>query len=399
MGDQRRRDVERGGSWPAEVAAGSRQETGAAGRIRSEVVTTVQDTAALEPAWRLLLAGSGMLNPFLTWEWVWSWLECFGDRNQPWFVAVRDRKGDLVGVAPFVRRVEVRRHIPLRQLAFVGTGAAAPDHLDLIVKAGHERAVVAEVLKSLRRSRLRFDLLNLAGTRANSPFITALQGETWARQRLLEQEPCPYVALPASWEEYLTGRRSELRRGLQRRKRRLDEHYTTTLYRRVSDESMLETAMESLIHLHVSGFETRTSSAFPDQGAETFHLLVARRFLRAGWLRFYLLTADGADVAADYGFAYGDRWWSYISGYDRAFSRYSVGSQLLAHTIREAIEEGLSEFDFLRGEEEYKFDWADRIRLDVNLTVPARLDGRLLIALRQLLSRARPPFGGPPERV
>ncbi len=95
------------------------------------------------------------------------------------------------------------------------------------------------------------------------------------------------------------------------------------------------------------------------------------------------------DVAADYAFAYEGRWWSYLSGYDRAFSRYSVGTQLLAHTIRAAIEEGLAEFDFLRGEEEYKFDWADRVRLDVNLTIPARVEGRLLIALHRLRSRAR----------
>ncbi|MFN2555469.1 MAG: GNAT family N-acetyltransferase [Nitriliruptorales bacterium] len=345
------------------------------------------------------MSESRVSNPFLTWEWVSAWLESFRAGIQPWLVVVREGNGNFVGVAPLVRRIGIRRRVPLREIAFVGTGLVAADHLDLITLPGYERAVASEVLKSLRRTRLRFDLLNLAGTRPDSPLITALQDEPWGRQRLLAHEPCPYIALPRTWEEYLAGRERDLRRGLERRKRRLDEHFDTVLYRRVRDESALEAAMGSLIHLHVAGFASRSASAFPDRGAESFHHLVARHFLRAGWLRFYLLTVDGVDVAADYGFAYGDRWWSYLSGYDRAFSRYSVGSQLLAHTIREAIGEGLGEFDFLRGDEDYKFDWADRVRHDVNLTVPARLDGRLLIALHQLPPRTRGPLAEHPDRA
>ena len=44
----------------------------------------------------------------------------------------------------------------------------------------------------------------------------------------------------------------------------------------------------------------------------------------------------------------------YNSGYDPAYSHLAVGLISKAHAIRDSIERGLTRFDFLRGEEDYK---------------------------------------------
>ena len=47
----------------------------------------------------------------------------------------------------------------------------------------------------------------------------------------------------------------------------------------------------------------------------------------------------------------------YNSGFDPAHARLAPGIVLLAHLIRDAIERGVPVFDFLRGEESYKYDF------------------------------------------
>lgn len=59
------------------------------------------------------------------------------------------------------------------------------------------------------------------------------------------------------------------------------------------------------------------------------------------------------------GFRFGGWEWYYQAGRDRAFDRLSVGTVLLAHTIRAAMEDGARGYSFLRGGEEYKFRFTD----------------------------------------
>ena len=53
-------------------------------------------------------------------------------------------------------------------------------------------------------------------------------------------------------------------------------------------------------------------------------------------------------------FDYGSSRLLYNSGYNPEFSYYSVGLLLNALCLREAIEQGIGYFDFLRGPEAYK---------------------------------------------
>jgi len=58
-----------------------------------------------------------------------------------------------------------------------------------------------------------------------------------------------------------------------------------------------------------------------------------------------------------YGFKYMSKYYAYLSGFDPKYFPYSVGSLLFSYTIAECIKEGVLEFDFMRGGEEYKDRW------------------------------------------
>lgn len=76
-----------------------------------------------------------------------------------------------------------------------------------------------------------------------------------------------------------------------------------------------------------------------------------------GLLRLYVMQRDEAVVAAIAVLAGKDRAMYYIGGFDPALRSLGLGTILIGHAIAEAQRAGSSAFDFLRGQESYKYRW------------------------------------------
>ncbi|MGH7398754.1 MAG: GNAT family N-acetyltransferase, partial [Candidatus Rokuibacteriota bacterium] len=94
---------------------------------------------------------------------------------------------------------------------------------------------------------------------------------------------------------------------------------------------------------------------FMDERMEQFFRSVTARLVAQGWARLWFLDFEGSAVAAFLCIEYADRVGLYNSGFDPARAQLAPGIVLLAHVIRDAIERGIPTFDFLRGEEPYKY--------------------------------------------
>jgi CelD/BcsL family acetyltransferase involved in cellulose biosynthesis len=81
------------------------------------------------------------------------------------------------------------------------------------------------------------------------------------------------------------------------------------------------------------------------------------------------LTVNGEKAAGYLSFDYLNRLWVYNSGLDRRFMEYSPGWVLLGYLLQWANENGYAEFDFMRGDEEYKYRFGavDRFVMRVTL--------------------------------
>lgn len=91
-----------------------------------------------------------------------------------------------------------------------------------------------------------------------------------------------------------------------------------------------------------------------EQMAAFFHTLVGR-LAPERLLRLYFLLVDGKRVAAVLTLLQDGTVLAYNSGYDPAYRDLSVGIASKIFLIRDSIERGLSALNFLRGDEEYKF--------------------------------------------
>jgi CelD/BcsL family acetyltransferase involved in cellulose biosynthesis len=246
----------------------------------------------------------------------------------------REDDGEAVALVA----LELRGLTPLRVARFAGHGAA--DLLGPVCAAGRGHGA-----KALELVRGNFDLL----------IAERLPGSGWPavlRGRSVQREASPVVAVPeGGWEEYLAGRSSNLRSQLRRKERRLLEKGLT--YRLSREPDRLSEDMEALVRLHGQRWGQRATQALGPARA-AFHQEFAGIALERGWLRLWLAEIDGRTVAAWYGFRYGGAEWYYQSGRDPAFERHSLGLVLLAHTIREAMNDGAREYKLLRGAESYK---------------------------------------------
>lgn len=92
-----------------------------------------------------------------------------------------------------------------------------------------------------------------------------------------------------------------------------------------------------------------------------FHL----QDLMKGRMVVSALKLDGEYAAMHLGFKTDDKYYYYIPVYRKDFSKLGVGAILLKHLIEQNISK--RDFDFLRGGEDYKFDWSDNIRANFSL--------------------------------
>jgi dTDP-4-amino-4,6-dideoxygalactose transaminase/CelD/BcsL family acetyltransferase involved in cellulose biosynthesis len=306
------------------------------------------------PATRLRLERLGALEPlredwsrlaertrnvFSSWEWASIWWRHFGE-GHPLLTAGCYRGNRLVALLPLY----LSSSRPLRVVRFIGHGPGDQlgpicDPADLIPTARALRQWLAD-------HRMRWDLFR----GDELPDDEGWDGLLGAG--VVERQASPVVRFPdGGWESYLGTLSSRLRYEIRHDARKLSSEHEVG-YRLAGDAARLEDDLDVLFRLHAARWNDRDS---PFSGfRQPFHRDFARCALGKGWLRLWFLELDGEPVATWYGFRYGDVECSYQTGRDPRWQRSSVGLVLLAHAMRRAVEDGVREYRFLRGDEQYK---------------------------------------------
>jgi CelD/BcsL family acetyltransferase involved in cellulose biosynthesis len=127
----------------------------------------------------------------------------------------------------------------------------------------------------------------------------------------------------------------------------------------VSDPGGAREAIDDFLRLHHLRWDAEGGSyGIPRGAAEEFHREVAPLLARRGWLKLWRMRLDGRSIAAVYGIELKGRFYYYQSGMDPALAARSPGLVLIGKTIEDAYARGLTDYDFLRGTEAHKLDWA-----------------------------------------
>lgn len=363
------------------------------GQLVVECIRTGIALKRLEGEWRDLFQRVGCRSAFLSMEWIEAWWRLWGAPHRLLIIAVRNRLGRLVAVAPFYVRRPRLHSWGTRALCFVGNDYVAPDHLNILVDQEYGRASIKAIVDQVRRLQGEWDYLELSNGHEASPVFSGLCRELQAqglRGQVLHVSECPYAALPDSFEAYLGSLGSNHRYNFRRRRRALEREGRVEFVVCESWPTIRE-HFEELRALHALRFgQKQVQSAFLLPRIQEFHADVLPRLTAAGMARLYVLRVQGRAVAALYGFSVGKTFAFYQSGMDPAWSRLSVGLVMMGCAIEEAIRTGHDEFDFLAGDQAYKRQWAMHSRNDVTICyfdrrVRSRLAAARFETIRQLI--------------
>ena len=167
--------------------------------------------------------------------------------------------------------------------------------------------------------------------------------------------PCSAICFEGSFDDFLRDRPKDLKRNLRRYKEKAEAIGPVTF--EVSEEADAE-SLDALIQLHAARWQERGESGMIEANrSEGFLRDVACRLGRAGMLRFFKVRFCGRIAAIVMAMRNQSTIFCYMSAFDPEHERFGFGRELLAQAIRYAHENGYKRWDFLRGDEPYKFSW------------------------------------------
>jgi CelD/BcsL family acetyltransferase involved in cellulose biosynthesis len=317
---------------------------------------TFESLANYKKAWNDLLSLSASHVPFLSFEYQDAWWRTRGGGEWPQesqLTLVTAFQGDnLVGIAPLFHS---RNVLGKSALMFVGA-VEVSDFLDFIVRPEDLEVFIQGLLDFLPSADIpNWDLLDLHNILEGSPTLEILKTEAEKRSWSFEKihlQPSPYIPLPGDFETYLLQidkkKRHEIRRKLKNVERSLVEY---DLYFS-EEEDKLNLDIQAFIEMMA---QDPNKKDFLTEDMRQHLQNTAKVAFDKGWLQLVFLTLDGNKAAANMSFLFNNRLWLYNSGWDWDFRDYSPGWVLLANLIEWAVENGIEEFDFMRGDEPYKY--------------------------------------------
>lgn len=302
------------------------------------VIATVEDLAALEPAWWDLFARSPAAGPFQSPAWLLPWWMTFAPG--PLRAVAVERSDRLLALAPLW--LEDGPHG--RRLLPIGIGIT--DTADILCDAGEPEAlpVLAQALDAVQDwEMLALEDLPDGAVARDMPLLAS-----WSVEER-EQAVCPALDLGPGTDAVPADRRRKIRRAIRACQTRGGFVVET-----VTDA--FDEFLQTLFTLHESRWSDRGEpGVVADPRVRAFHRAALPRLAAAGFARCYRLDLDGRPAAAWYGLSARGTTCAYLGGFDPAFSAESPGSVLMMHAIGEAVRAGDRTFDFLRGAEDYKY--------------------------------------------
>ncbi|MBN1953872.1 MAG: GNAT family N-acetyltransferase [Anaerolineae bacterium] len=308
----------------------------------------------LADEWNKLLRRAAFDTIFITPTYQRLWWR-YLQRGDFCLLAAREDGGELLGVAPLFI---VEQDGAGRVIQTTGCTDVS-DYLDWIVARGREQEVLAALVGFLDGPAAppweRIDMCNVHRDSPTLRWLPELARTSGWTTATTVQEVCPVVDLPGDWETYVESLDGKDRRELRRKMRRAAENPDLDWYL-VGPGHDLGTETEAFLDLMAQSAPDKAGFLTPAMRA--FFAALIRAAADAGWLQLSFLEWQGQKLAAFLNFVYNNRVLVYNSGLDwQAYPKLGAGIILTAYLIERAIEEGREAYDFLRGDESYKYSF------------------------------------------
>ncbi len=381
----------------------SRRTTAQPGRqndaVHVEAIETLPALMRLRDDWNAVYDADPDAQMFLSFAWLSEWI---AQIQQPWLVLAARLGGadgaPCVGFLPLRIQTRLARGHIRNELNMAGNFSA--DYTGILCDPRHEHRVVpafARHLKQMNWARLNLENVRQPEARlrlllAHFPKAAFRTGEVDRVGKVdgIDNNVCPFASLPPDWNAYLDGLSANTRQKIRRLLKRLD----------AGGDYRISHATAATIDRDLGTLLRFWEIKWKPRKGDLVHSLVRSnramltRSFHAGLLFLPTLWQGERPLAAlatltdprKRAFLF------YITGRDETFGDASPGLILHAYSIRHAIAGGYTEYDFLRGNEPYKYSFGvkeRRIRCVVvatrdDLNLGGRIDPRTVAEVVRL---------------
>ena len=306
--------------------------------------TPITSFEQVRQQWQDLLGRSVVNNLYVTPIWQELWWSAFQNGRSLAGFYLTDTAGQVTALASLSRCGD--------NYSFVGNSDTF-DYNDFIIARGTEPRFFPALLDAIDSGGGR--QLDLFSVGEDSPTLAMLPDLARARGYsvdIVEEDVAPRIYLPPTWDEYLAGLSKKDRHELRRKLRRLEGHENWRWFC-VVDPGEASARADTFLDLMRRSDPAKAEFLTADR-EDFFRQLIAATASQ-GLLRLFFMEMDDQPVAASLCLDYDGVRMLYNSGHDPEYRYYSVGLLLHSLCLRDALEGGYRYFDFLRGNEPYKY--------------------------------------------
>ena len=305
-----------------------------------------------------LLEGAQQLDaagPFGRAIWWSPWWQHMRGRHSELFLVTVWHGERLVGLAPWYT---ARSSGSGRVVRFLGDGRACSDYATIAAVPEYRVEVWREITQWVAAEAGRsWDAIILSGVSGADLSFQTFFEQLRQQDVLVDQRATANtwrVALPDTWDAYLALLSKQHRNRVRRMKRDMFDSGRATFHR-VTTLAELDRGFKIQQRLHqVRRASLGDAGCFADPRFAAFVRQASQNFLEQGALSLQWTEVEGQPVAFDSGYVDQKTVFVYQTGFDPTQSELSPGRLHFQHSILNAIEQGFTHFDFLRGDEPYK---------------------------------------------
>jgi hypothetical protein len=328
------------------------------------IINSMKEWEKVSKSWNDLLLQSSQNSIFLTWEWQFTWAECYMNNNRKPFIIMVYKKDELVGIAPwFIHHINYKI-TTLKQIESLGTPEVGSDYLDIITKKGKEKEVAIRIYEYLHQeASSQWDSIMLRDIPANSLFLLYFMNRIESDGKYAEIRPgsfCPIVMLPKKGEELLSIYSSHRRFKYKRDLRILSK--TGNVIHETVEDGNFDKALQDFLDFYEAKNKKSNKTLRP-----FLESYISRSDARKT-LQIDILRADNKSIASFLHLKYHDNLSMYLMAVDKDYHPHiSLGNIFVGQCMSKAIESSFAVYDFLKGIEPYKFHWAEGGRSCITL--------------------------------
>jgi CelD/BcsL family acetyltransferase involved in cellulose biosynthesis len=369
--------------------------------LEAELITDVEQLAALSADWDALAAACAL--PQMSPAWVLAWWRHVAPADAALrAVVARDGK-DVVGLAPLYVEPHGGGRVDYRLPGIELAGRLAP-----LARAGREWEVAEATAAALARAQPRPDALRFEGVPLDGHWLAALRdgwpGPLRPPLRITQVEGNPLMSMEeGSFDDWMASRSSNFRQQMRRLRRRFAEAGGVS---RLATRATLADDATALTRLHAMRWDGRGRSNLVDLG-ERFAAFVVdcgEQLLDDGRFALRMLELDGEAICAQLFVRAGGTTLFVNGGWDERHASLKPSLLCLLDAVEEAFGLGVERFDLGVGVQSYKLRFADgsaplawgvlmtpgaRLPLTAARTAPALAQARLRDAARRMLAPER----------